>query len=254
MRKLLPLPSFTLLLCLGLVLPGQATAAINSAVVAAHVQGAVDRGDTPTWWPPTLPEEVQRDADKKGMSLAESVQLGDAGQTEHVAKIMSLHFSRVWAWRQQVDTELGAAWAAWDEARNNLNGKEKAELKALAIATEQIDPIHAQFAPQIQALLRDLRAEIGEETTIALIDHYTRSPGAERIYNAYVAMVPEMTDAGKTILWARMAQARENAMSAWTGKQIIKIFKKYKVRNEFSLDYFGYGYRKRYSAWIRTKD
>ena len=64
-------------------------------------------------------------------------------------------------------------------------------------------------------------------------------------------MVPEMTDEEKAVLWDRMAQAREDALAAWSDGQIVKIFKKYKVRNEFSIDYFGYGYQKRYQAWAK---
>ena len=102
-----------------------------------------------------------------------------------------------------------------------------------------------------EVLLKD--GDVVRGKTIALVDRYTRSPGAPRTYNAYLEMVPEMTDAEKAILWDRMVQAREEAMSAWSGKQIIKTFKKYKVRNEFSMDYFGYGYRQRYDAWNRAK-
>ena len=65
----------------------------------------------------------------------------------------------------------------------------------------------------------------------------------------HVAMVPEMTDEQKAVIWDRLAQAREDSLAAWSDGRIVKIFKKYKVRNEFSIDYFGYGYRKRYQAW-----
>ena len=102
--------------------------------------------------------------------------------------------------------------------------------------TEKIDPIYAEFAPQIQGLLSALRNEIGEEKTTALMDRITRSPGAKRTFDAYVAMVPEMTEEQKAILWKRMVQAREDSMVAWSDKQIIRIFKKYKLRNEFSID------------------
>ena len=66
-------------------------------------------------------------------------------------------------------------------------------------------------------------------------------------------MVPEMTDAEKAVLWNRMAEAREDSLAAWSDGRIVKIFKKYKIRNEFSIDYFGYDYRKRYQAWARGK-
>ena len=40
-------------------------------------------------------------------------------------------------------------------------------------------------------------------------------------------------------------------MAAWSDGQIVKIFKKYKVRNESSIDDFGYGYQQRYQAWAK---
>jgi hypothetical protein len=85
------------------------------------------------------------------------------------------------------------------------------------------------------------------------LDLITRSPGAKRTFDAYVAMVPEMKDDEKAILWDRMVQAREDSLAAWSDRQIVKIFKKYKVRNEFSIDYFGYGYQQRYQAWAKAQ-
>jgi hypothetical protein len=223
----------------------------TAAGVAAQTQAAIDRGEPPKWWTPDLPDAVRRDVDNKGKRLAGQLKLDDESKAQKAAALISEHFGRLWAWDQQVRERLDAAWAAWDTARDNSDGKQKDELKALAVMTEQIDPIYAEFAPQIQGLLRALRHQIGEEKTTELLDLITRSPGAKRTYDAYVAMVPEMTDDQKAILWDRMAQAREDALAAWSDGQIVRIFKKYKVRNEFSIDYFGYGYRKRYQAWAK---
>ena len=225
----------------------------TAAVVAARAQATIDSGNPPLWWTPDLPDDIQRDVTNKGERLAGWLELSDESKAVKTAELITEHFGRVWAWHQQVDARLDAAWAAWDEARSNRDGKEKDELKALAIMTEQIDPIYAEFAPQIRGLLHALRDEIGEDETIELLDLITRSPGARRTYNAYVEMVPEMTAEEEAILWNRMAQAREDSLAAWSDKRIVKIFKKYKVRNEFSIDYFGYGYRKRYEAWAREK-
>jgi hypothetical protein len=225
--------------------------ATTAASVAASAQSAIDSGETPTWWTPDLPEADQRDVDNKGKRLAGQLELNDESKAQKAAALITEHFGRLWAWDRQVADKLNAAWAAWDAARDNSHGKQKDELKALAIMTEQIDPIYAEFAPQIRGLLRALRDEIGDEKTTELMDLITRSPGAKRTYDAYVAMVPELTDEEKAILWERMAQAREDALAAWSDGQIVKIFKKYKVRNEFSIDYFGYGYQKRYQAWAK---
>ena len=166
---------------------------------------------------------------------------------------MTEHYNRVWAWHQHVDEELNKGWEAWDAARGNNNGKGKDERKALTIMIEQIDPIYAQFAPQIRGLLKALHDTIGTEKTNQLLDRITRSPGAPRTFNAYVEMVPEMTEEEKSVLWKRLAQAREDSLAAWTDRRIVKIFKKYKTRNECSIDDFGYGYRERYQAWAKRK-
>ena len=222
----------------------------SAADVAAQTQAAIDRGNAPSWWQAKLPEDIQRDVDRKGNQLADRLELGDETKTNETAALVSQHFARVWAWHQGGDKQLDEAWAEWEEERGSSGGG-KDELRALTIMTEQIDPIYAEFTPQIQGFLSTLRDQIGEEKTIRLLDIITRSPGAERTFNAYVGMVPEMTDEEKEILCNRMAQAREDSLAAWSDGRIIKIFKKYKIRNEFSIDDFGYDYRKRYTEWAK---
>lgn len=229
---------------------GASTLHAQTAIeVAVKTQAAIDAGAAPSWMTPQLPPDIQKIVQNKGKELAQSLKLGDQSKQDKVASLLAEHYGRVWAWHQLVDEKLDAAWQAWDDARNPAKGG-KDELKALTIMIEQIDPIYAEFAPQIQGLLAALRKEITEEQILALLDRITRSPGVDRTYNAYVEMVPEMKEDQKKILRSRLEQARVDSLSAWNDQSIIKIFKKYKIRNEFSIDYFGYGYRKRYEAWI----
>ncbi len=242
----------TMLLAAGLMILGtvgvQAGYAETAATVAAGVQAAVDADAAPAWMTPELPADIQRNVENKGRDLARRLQL-DGAKTARVAELLAEHYGRVWAWHQQVDEKLKGAWAAWDDARDTSKG-EKDELKALTIMVERIDPIYAEFTPQIQGLLGALRKELTAEQVIVLLDRITRSPGVDRTYKAYLAMVPEMKDEEKAIIRARLEQAREDSLAAWSGGRIVKIFKKYKIRNEFSIDYFGYGYRERYKAWV----
>ena len=247
MNKRIVLLSASLIMLGGVLM--QSSYAQTAAAVAANVQAAVDTDAAPAWMKPDLPEDIKRNVENKGRDLARRLRLDDDAKTTRVATLLAEHYGRVWAWHQKVDEKLNAAWSAWDDARDTSKG-EKDELKALTIMVEQIDPIYAEFAPQIQGLLKQLRKQLTAEQLVALLDRITRSPGVDRTYNAYLEMVPEMKDEEKKIIRARLEQAREDSLAAWSDKRIVKIFKKYKIRNEFSIDYFGYGYRERYKAWV----
>src|SRR5262245_39435986 len=103
------------LLCLALTLTP--ASAETAAVVAAKAQAAIDSGKLPKWWTPTLPEKVQADVVNKGKRLAGQLELKDEAKTQKAAALISEHFGRVWAWHQEVDGKLDAAWLAWDAAR-----------------------------------------------------------------------------------------------------------------------------------------
>ena len=221
----------------------------TAAEVAIKTQSAIASGTAPEWMSPNVPEDILPKLQNHCKELAQSLNLDSAANQAKVESLLIEHYTRLWAWHQLVDEKLDTAWADWDKARDpSQDGKD--ELKALTIMTERIDPIYAEFAPQVQYLLDSLHKVLSEEQVIALLDRITRSPGVDRTYNAYVEMVPEMTDPEKKILKSRLEQARIDSLAARDKKRIIKIFKKYKIRNEFSIDYFGYGYREHYTAWV----
>lgn len=234
------------------VLAVSALYAESAMEIAARTQAEIDSGSGPVWMSPQLPEDIQNRVQKKSQQLTQYLKLGNESKEIRVAALLAEHYGRVWACHQQTGEKLEAAWSDWEDARNPQHGQ-KDELKALTIMVEQIDPIYAQFVPQIHGLLKALRQELSEEQIIVLLDLITRSPGVERTYNAYVEMVPEMKDQEKRIIRERLEQARVDSLAAWTEKHIVRIFKKYKIRNEFSIDYFGYGYRQRYEAWVNRK-
>ncbi len=112
------------------------------------MQASIERGEVPAWWAAKLPDEIQQAVISKGKRLSAWLALDDPAKTERVSALIATHFGRVWAWHQQVDARLDEAWAAWDKARDNSNGQQKDELKALLVWTEQLAPIYAEFTPR----------------------------------------------------------------------------------------------------------
>ena len=224
----------------------------GAALTAVKSMQAIESDNPPAWWNPEVDPETQSGIGIRVAKLLNKLNLQDTSQSEKVRQLLTEHYSRVWAWHQSVDPKLDTAWREWDRARDSSNGKTKDELKALAIMTEVIDPIYAEFSPQIHRLLTSLNQCLGETETIRLLDIITRSPGVDRTYKAYLDMIPELSESEKLVLRNRLEQARTESLAAWSDSRIIKIFKKHKVRNEFSIDYFGYGYRERYSAWTQS--
>lgn len=233
--------------CLLLPSMSQASSAVMTAVA---IQESLDQGNHPHWWLKVIPEKVTQEIQTKVKHWLDKLEL-EPDQSDFCRKKLEEHYRRVWSWHQEVDFLLDEAWKHWDEARTDRENHPKDEYLALVIMHERIDPLYASFAPQIHQLLQSLRSGVGETTTVLLLDEITRSPGAERTYRAYLEMIPEMTHEQKKILWERMVLAREESLAAWSSKRVIKIFKKHKVRNEHSIDTFGYDYRSRYQAWAK---
>lgn len=223
----------------------------SAAMVATVTQKSIDQGQPPAWWSANPPDTICQDIQQRVSRWLDPLAL-PAKQSALCQEKLLEHYQRVWAWHQEVDAMLDEAWLEWDRARTEKENHPKDELEALTIMHEKIDPLYATFTPQIHGLLLALKAEVGEEVTYSILDRITRSPGAQRTYRAYLEMIPEMTESERSVIWSRMVLAREESLAAWQEKRIIKIFKKHKVRNEFSIDGFGYDYRARYQAWAKS--
>ena len=90
----------------------------ESATAAAQSQLAISRGDVPAWWKPALPEEIRQQVQAKAEGLTGKLSI-ETSKVSGVVSMIEEHYARVWAWHQEVDAELDAAWADWDEARSH---------------------------------------------------------------------------------------------------------------------------------------
>jgi|688.fasta_scaffold92095_3 hypothetical protein len=93
----------------------------TAATVAIKAQAAIDNGNPPKWWTLDLPEDVRRDIDNKAKRLTERLEVKDEGTAQKTEAAIIQHFSRLWAWHQQVDERLNGAWAAPDHPGPNAH-------------------------------------------------------------------------------------------------------------------------------------
>ena len=131
-------------------------------------------------------------------------------------------------WHKEHDAELDRLWGEWNKARSVVP---KDEFPGEVIA-HQIDAVYASLKPAYEDYIKRLSAELTAEQVDAIKESWSRSPGMTRTYNAYLEIVPDLTEKDKEVIKARMLMAREAAMLTDADKEIVAIYKRHKVKVE----------------------
>jgi DNA repair ATPase RecN len=194
--------------------------------------------------PGTLTEREQSRLDRNVEALIKAAKIEDEAAAAKTREIMADHFPRLWAWHKEHDAELAELWGQWREARSDPN---RDEAKAAGF-TDKIAEVYKSFQPQHDRFVEQLSETLTPEQVEAIKNHLTSSPGMMRTYNAYCAIIPEMTDKQKAYILANFKRAREEAMDTDASQEVDNIFKKYKVLNEAYLNEQGYDWKARYKA------
>ncbi len=182
----------------------------------------------------TKPQFVASDAatqkriDSKTNRLLGAIKLDDAAKAERVKSILGDWYLTIWNWHAENDPKLKELWSQWNKARAVVP---KDEFPAEVIAT-QIDDVYASLKPAYHAFNEKLAAELTPEQVSAIKELWSRSPGMMRTYNSYLAIVPDLTDEQKKVIYDRMLRAREDAMLTDSDREIVSIFKRHKVKVE----------------------
>lgn len=177
-------------------------------------------------------------------TINEAEPLADKAKEEKVREIMAAYYPRFWDWHIAHGEEIAGLWADWAAARTPPN---QDEAKAKAV-TEEIAKRYEPMKAYYQEYMADLGTVLSEKQIEAIKNRVTRSPGLERTYNAYCAVIPEMTEEQKKFVYDNFYQAREEGMLTDKGKEVEQIFKKYKVINEAYINAQGYDWKARYKA------
>jgi hypothetical protein len=225
------------IVCLGWAL------ACGSGVSAADPSPVAPKAPaTPTPTPRRLDAAT---LEKRVAPILKELALKETDRQSEVRSVLVDHFQALQEWHAEHDAELAALWTRWAEARSGA----KDEVKAAAIGRE-IDQVYASFQPEHASFLARLASSLTARQIDTVKDVLTRSPGLKRTYNAYLQIVPQMTEADKTFIYEKLRVAREQAMDAITNKEKANLFKRQKVQIEAYIDSKGYDWKKSYAAYV----
>jgi hypothetical protein len=188
----------------------------------------------------------QHTLDKRINPILTDLALRDAATEARIRAILEPHFQALHTWHAANDLTTTELWKQWADARATVH---QDGVRAAEIAG-QINQVYASFRPAHEGLLTSLAAVLSPAQVDAVKDSLTKSPGMKRTYDAYLQVVPNLTDAQKEFIQEKLRLARERAMDAIADKEKANIFKTQKVQIEAYIDAQGYDWKKSYTAFV----
>lgn len=178
--------------------------------------------------PATAAEAMQKRVDSKSTRLVGALKIEDATKAARVKAMVGEWYVTLWQWHEKHDAQLKDLWTQWNRARAVVP---KDEFPGEVIAY-RIDDLYASLRPSYAAFIEKLSAELTAEQIDTLKETWSRSPGMKRTYNAYLEIVPDLSEEQKQVIHSRMLRAREDAMLTDADGEIVNIFKRHKVKVE----------------------
>jgi len=177
---------------------------------------------------PAVDEATRQKAEQKAGKLVDALQLDEPDKAAKAKTIVGDWIVVMLAWHKEHDADLAGLWSEWNKARAVVP---KDEFPGEVIA-HKIEGVYASLKPAYDDFIRRLSAELTPEQVDALKETWSRSPGMTRTYNAYLEIVPDLSDKDKQVIKDRMLLAREAAMLTDSDKEIVAIYKRHKVKVE----------------------
>ena len=199
------------------------TAAVALLLLSGGILARLHAADSPA-----VDEATRQKAGQKAGKLVDSLKIDDAGKAANAKTIVADWIVVMLAWHKEHDAELAGLWGEWNKARAVVP---KDEFPGEVIA-HKIEGVYASLEPAYEDFIRRLSAELTPEQVDALKETWSRSPGMTRTYNAYLEIVPDLSDKDKQVIKDRMLLAREAAMLTDSDKEIVSIYKRHKVKVE----------------------
>jgi hypothetical protein len=196
-------------------------------ILAALAGGLATRAADPVPAAP-LDEATRKKIDQKATNIVKSLKIADEEKAAKVKTVTTDWLAAMTTWHKQNDAELTRLWGEWNKARAVVP---KDEYPGEVIAY-QIEAVYGSLKPAYGKFVERLSAELTPEQVDSIKEAWSRSPGMARTYGAYLETVPDLAEKDKEVIKGYMLKAREAAMLTDADKEIVNIYKRYKVKVE----------------------
>jgi len=195
--------------------------------------------DTPPSAPPVLSTPAASDAEKEAFyattienrvgDILKALNLPDADKAHTVHDILVAYYHDLRVRDAAIDTRL------------KVDGKEVNYANRAEQLAIQSKPLHEQFLAKLGAVLTPEEVEkVKDQMTYNKV---------KVTYNAYCAIVPDLTDAEKAKIMEQLKAAREEAVDGGSAPEKSAIFQKYKGQINSYLDAQGHNTAKAFKDW-----
>jgi Protein of unknown function (DUF3826) len=199
------------------------------AVLAGSAAARLEAAEPPPATAASAVDDAMRKKiEQKAIRIVEGLKLDDADKAAKVKGIAGEWLGAMMVWHKEHDAQLSQLWSEWNKARSVVP---KDEFPGEIIA-HKIDDVYASLKPAYEKFIKRLSAELSAEQVDAIKENWSRSPGMTRTYNAYLEIVPDLSEKDREVIKSRMLMAREAAMLTDADKEIVAIYKRHKVKVE----------------------
>jgi hypothetical protein len=210
------------------------TLALGPIVYAKKKPPASAPGSQPTT--KATPEEIEasyaRSLEKRAENILTLLQLTDLGQRTKVHDAVVGQYRALKDWHDTNDPKL----------------KKLAEDIESASAREQADSIKATLKPLHDRFISDLSAQLPADQVDKVKDKMVYGK-VMVTYNAYLDIVPNLTEPEKVRIMELLKEAREEAIDGGNSAEKSAIFKKYKGKIVAYLNGNGHDVAQDYKNW-----
>ena len=183
--------------------------------------------------PPAQPAEIEAAytiaIDKRAAAIVEALKLSDSGKAARVTEVLTNQYRSLRARDEAIDAKIKA------------QAKEGAKIERASLFPSMSAPLHEKF-------LSRLATDLTPEQIETVKDKMTYGK-VKVTYDAYCAIVPNLTEKEKERILEELKGARDEAIDGGSADEKSAIFQKHKDKINEYLTTQGHDVAKAYADW-----